>query len=466
MTEGPPYVLIIDDETDLLESLQKALHRKGFQVMTAASGAEGLALASRQMPQVIVVDLRMPEMDGLEVLAAFRQRDPDLPVVLITAFAAIHTAVAAVQQGAFDYIAKPFSNDQLEVVIRRALSHRALVEENRRLHQQVREQEAFSGIVGSSVAMRRVLALVEKVAASDANVFITGESGTGKELVAKAIHQASARNRRTFVPIDCAALPETLLESELFGYEKGAFTGAVQSKVGLMEHASGGTLFLDEVTELARSLQAKLLRALQERTIRRVGGTELRAVDVRILSASNRDLDTVVREGLFREDLLYRLQVVTIELPPLRDRTEDIPLLARYFFTQLSVQASKRLEGISSAAMMVLEAYQWPGNVRELRNVVERAITLTESTHITPLDLPPALLAAAEEAPGAESGVGEFQREKQGLIAQFEREYTQRLLEDVGGNVAEAARRAGMERPAFHRLMRKYAIEAAPYRRT
>ena len=418
------------------------------------------------MPQVIVVDLRMPEMDGLEVLAAFRQRDPDLPVVLITAFAAIHTAVAAVQQGAFDYIAKPFSNDQLEVVIRRALSHRALVEENRRLHQQVREQEAFSGIVGSSVAMRRVLALVEKVAASDANVFITGESGTGKELVAKAIHQASARNRRTFVPIDCAALPETLLESELFGYEKGAFTGAVQSKVGLMEHASGGTLFLDEVTELARSLQAKLLRALQERTIRRVGGTELRAVDVRILSASNRDLDTVVREGLFREDLLYRLQVVTIELPPLRDRTEDIPLLARYFFTQLSVQASKRLEGISSAAMMVLEAYQWPGNVRELRNVVERAITLTESTHITPLDLPPALLAAAEEAPGAESGVGEFQREKQGLIAQFEREYTQRLLEDVGGNVAEAARRAGMERPAFHRLMRKYAIEAAPYRRT
>jgi DNA-binding NtrC family response regulator len=330
----------------------------------------------------------------------------------------------------------------------------------------VREKEAFSAIVGSSAAMRRVLTLVEKVAAGDANVFITGESGTGKELVAKAIHRASARSARAFVPIDCAALPETLLESELFGYEKGAFTGAVQPKVGLMEHASGGTLFLDEVTELARGLQAKLLRALQERTIRRVGGTDLREVDVRILSASHRDLEAVVREGLFREDLLYRLQVVTIELPPLRERSEDIPLLARHFFTQLTVQTSKRLEGISSAAMMVLEAYQWPGNVRELRNVIERAITLTESTHITPLDLPPALLTAVEEAPSGESGAGEFQREKQGLIAQFEREYTQRLLEEVGGNVAEAARRAGMERAAFHRLMRKYAIEAAPYRRS
>lgn len=465
MTGPRARVLVIDDEPDLLDGVRKVLERKGFRVSTASSGRDGLALAIAEPPDVVLVDVRMPGMDGLAVLDHLRRHDADLPVVLITAFATAHTAITAVKEGAFDYIAKPFSNDQLELVLRRALEHRRLVEENRRLLEQVRGAESFASIVGASPPMRRVLTLVEKVASSDANVLVVGESGTGKELVSRAIHRASVRRPRPFVPVDCAALPENLLESELFGYEKGAFTGASQSKAGLLESASGGTLFLDEVAELATPLQSKLLRALQERTIRRLGGTAEQDVDIRIVSATNRDLDARVRDGQFREDLYYRLKVVTIELPALREREGDIPLLAQHFFNELSSRTPKQLEGLSSAAMMILESYSWPGNVRELRNAIERAITLTESTHITPLDLPPALLAAAESLETAGATAGEFQHEKQALIARFERDYLERKLAETDGNVAEAARRAGMERPAFHRLMRKYGIEAGPFRK-
>jgi DNA-binding NtrC family response regulator len=408
----------------------------------------------------------MPDMDGLAVLKALNQQNSELPIILMTAFATVHTAVAAVKHGAFDYVAKPFSNEQLELVLRRALEHQRLVEENRRLQARVREKEVFTAIVGASAPMRRVLTVIEKVAASDANVLILGESGTGKELVARAIHQASARGSRPFVPVDCASLPENLLESELFGHEKGAFTGATQPKLGLMEHVSGGTLFLDEVTELAPGLQSKLLRALQERTIRRVGGTEFREVDIRVVSASNRDVDARVRENKFRDDLLYRLKVIAVELPPLREREGDIPLLARHSFDELKSQTSKQLEGISAAAMMILESYSWPGNVRELHNVIERAIALTESTHITPLDLPPSLLASVERSEESGAGLGDFQREKQALIARFERDYIERMLRETEGNVAEAARRSGMERAAFHRLMRRCGIDAGLYRRT
>lgn len=465
MRESIPRVLVIDDEPDLLDSIRKVLERKKYEVSTALSGREGLALVSTFSPDVVLVDLKMPDMDGLFVLKTLAEQERDLPVILMTAFATVQTAVAAVRQGAFDYIAKPFSNDQLELVLQRALERQRLLEENRRLQARVRENEAFTSIVGTSEPMRRVLAMVEKVAASDANVFIWGESGTGKELVARAVHRASGRSHRPFVPVDCAALPENLLESELFGHEKGAFTGATQTKVGLMEYASGGTLFLDEVAELDPGLQSKLLRALQERTIRRVGGTVLRDVDIRIVSASNRDLDALVRDGKFREDLFYRLKVIAVELPPLRDRDGDIPLLARHFFEALKSETSKQLEDISSATMMILESYRWPGNARELRNVIERAITVAESNHITPLDLPPALLAAVEGAEEPEGELGDFQREKQALVARFERDYIERMLRETEGNVAEAARRSGMERAAFHRFMRRYGVDAGVYRK-
>ncbi len=460
----PASVLVIDDEQDLLDSLRKALGRKGFQVSTARSGRDGLALFPTVRPDVVLVDLRMPQMDGLAVLHAVREQDPNLPVILITAFATVQTALAAVKEGAFDYLAKPFSNDEVELVLRRALDHRRLIEENRRLLERVHGKEIFAAIIGRSAPMRRLLTLVEKVAASDTNVLIVGESGTGKELVAQAIHAASARRDRPFVPVDCAALPENLLESELFGYEKGAFTGASSSKVGLLEFASKGTVFLDEVTELAPSLQSKLLRAMQEKTVRRLGGTALKEVDFRIISATNCDLEARVRDGGFRDDLYYRVKVVTVELPPLRLREGDIPLLAQHFFDQLKTETAKHLEGISSAAMMILESYSWPGNVRELRNVIERAITLSESTQITLLDLPSALLEAVEGPEESGVGSGDFQHEKHALITRFERDYVERTLRETAGNVAEAARRAGMERPAFHRLMRKYAIDAAPYR--
>jgi DNA-binding NtrC family response regulator len=464
VTESDAALLAIDDEQDLLDSLRKVLGRKGFQVTTALSGPEGLALVPTVQPEVVLVDLKMPGMDGRGVLQALRKQDPNLPVILMTGFATVQTALAAVKEGAFDYLAKPFDNDQLELVLRRALEHRRLVEENQGLQERVRQKEAFSSIVGESAAVRRLLALVEKVAASDVNALIVGESGTGKELVARAIHGASAARQRHFVPVDCAALPENLLESELFGYEAGAFTGANRSKVGLFEHASQGTLFLDEVTEMPLALQSKLLRALQERSIRRLGGTEIRSVDVRILSATNRHVDNLVAEGRLREDLYYRLKVVTIEVPPLRQRDNDIALLAKHFFDELRGRTPKPLEGISSAAMMMLESYSWPGNVRELRNAIERAVTLTEATYITPLDLPSAVLAAVEDTPETETGQGHFQQDKHTVISRFERDYVDRMLRDTEGNVAEAARRAGMERPAFHRLMRGHRIDAAPYR--
>lgn len=464
MTGPRPKLLAIDDERLLVEGLEKVLEKRGFDVRFALSGKEGLEQLANDIPDVVLVDLRMPEMDGLEVLREIRKKHPELPVIVMTAYATVQTAVSAVKEGAFDYIAKPFTNDQVEIVLRRALDHSRLVTENVHLRSQVRAKEAFKALMGVSPAMKRLVEELEKVASSEANVFIYGESGTGKELVARALHEASSRRQRRLVPLDCAALPENLLETELFGHEKGAFTGAVQSKMGLMEHASGGTLFLDEITELAPALQAKLLRAIQEKTIRRVGGTTERLVDVRVVSASNVDLEKAVSEGKFREDLFYRVQVIRLDLPTLRERSGDVALLATHFLDELKKRSGKAIDGISSAAMMVLESYSWPGNVRELRNTIERAIALTDARQIAALDLPAAMLTEVERSADESKAVGAFQKEKQALIAGFERDYIRRRLEEAGGSVAEAARHSGMERPAFHRLMRRHGIDAASYR--
>ena len=459
-------VLVIDDEEELVESIRKVLEKRGYDVECAFDGREGLEKLAETDPDVVLVDLRMPVMDGMDVLRSIGKMDTTPPVIVMTAYATVQTAVTAVKEGAFDYISKPFSNDQLELVIRRAIDHSRLVDENQLLKAQARAQKAFAGIIGVSSPIKRLLEELQKVAGSEANVFIYGESGTGKEVVARALHQASSRREHPFVPLDCAALPENLLETELFGHEKGAFTGAVQSKIGLMEHASGGTLFLDEVAELAPGVQSKLLRAVQEKTIRRVGSTSERKVDVRILSASNKDLEKAVADGEFREDLFYRLQVIALKLPPLRERTGDIPLLAMHFFDELKKRAGHPVDNISSAAMMVLESYSWPGNVRELRNTIERALALTESRQIAVLDLPATMLAQVEHGNGGATPLGEFQKEKQEVIIHFERDYLERTLNESQGNVAEAARRSGMERPVFHRLMRKHGIEASAYRRT
>ncbi len=456
-------VLVVDDEADMVETCRKILERKGLVVVAATDSRAALEMIREQVFDLIVADLRMPGMDGLELLREAKKISPTTALIIITAYATIETALKAVREGAFDYIPKPFSMAQLEVAVERGLEHRRLVEENRRLERMLREEYDFSRIIGTTPQIAEVLDTVAKVVETDVNVLVCGESGTGKELIARSIHANSPRRGHAFVPIDCASLPETLLESELFGNEKGAFTGAVAMRPGLIEHAQGGTLFLDEIGDLTPAVQVKLLRVLQERQFRRIGGRDLIDADVRVISATHRDLEEMVRQKLFREDLFYRLNVVTIVLPPLRSRADDIPLLAQHFLDEFRRKAKKNVEGVSSAATMLLRRYRWPGNVRELRNAIERAASLAAGNQITPLDLPDALLDSPE-AGTSFSIETTFQGSKRHVIEEFEREYIERCLRQTHGNVSEAAAQAGLQRSAFHRLMKRYGISAAAFR--
>lgn len=454
-------VLVVDDEVDMLRACQKILERKSYTVLTATDGPQALELLQQEPVDVAVVDLRLPSMSGLEVMRAALRLNPETAVLIITAYATVDTAVQAVRDGAFDCIPKPFSMEQLEVAVDRSVAYRQLVEQNRRLQRELRSSYQFEKVVARSTPMSAVLDLVRKVAPTEANVLLRGESGTGKELIAHCLHAASPRSQNAFVPLDCASLPETLLESELFGYERGAFTGATSSRVGLLETANGGTLLLDEIGDLSPNLQAKLLRVLQERQYRRVGGRQLAEVDVRLISATNRGLEEMLRQGAFREDLFYRLKVVSIQLPPLRERPTDIAPLAQFFLNECPDTARKGVRGISSAALLVLQNYSWPGNVRELKNTICRALSLTESNQITPLDLPPELL----EAVGPQIRLaGRFREAKQRIVDQFERSYLEQLLADAGGNVSRAARQAGMKRSALHRLLRKHNLHPTRFR--
>ena len=409
----------------------------------------------------------MPEIDGLALLRRAHELDPALPVVVITAFATIESAVAAVKEGAFDYLPKTFSLDQLTIVVERALRQRKLTLENRNLREQLQTVLGLENVVGRSPVMAQVFELVKKAARSEANILIFGESGTGKELIARAVHANSPRAAQAFVPVDCASLPENLLESELFGHEKGAFTGAVRAKPGLMEVASGGTLFLDEIGEMPVSLQVKLLRALQERQIRRVGGTVLIDVDVRIVSATNRDLREAAAKGQFREELYYRVNVIEIQLPPLRERAGDVRLLAHAF---LKRYGQDRVHGYDDDAMAILEGYAWPGNVRELQNVVERACALAEGETITRRDLPEHVAAGGGRPSGAgashsaieshlagTTGIG-LKEAKDRWMAVLEASYLKELLERNAGNISAAAKAAGIDRKTFHRLINKHQI--------
>ena len=460
-------VLVVDDEPDMVENCARILKRAGLQCLTATDPRRALALVETERPDLLLTDVKMPGMDGLELLRRARELDPALPVVFITAFATIESAVAAIKDGAFDYLPKNFSVEQLRVAVERGLRQRELQLENRNLRDQLQGTLGFENILGRSPAMAKVFELVRKAARSEANILVIGESGTGKELIARAIHANSPRAAQPFVPVDCASLPEQLLESELFGHEKGAFTGAVKGKRGLMEVADRGTLFLDEIAEMPVALQVKLLRALQERQLRRVGGTATIDVDARVVSATNRDLRAAVAKGQFREELYYRVNVIEIPLPPLRDRAGDVRLLAHAF---LKRYGGERVRAFEEAALGTLEAWAWPGNVRELQNVVERACALADGDRVGRPDLPDYLVqgrglraAGAAPAAGAALPAGAtadlpLKDAKEKWMQVLEAAYLRDLLERHGGNISAAAKAAGIDRKTFHRLINKYQI--------
>jgi len=459
-------VLVVDDEPDMVENCARILKREGYEVLTATDPRRGLVMLESERPDLLLTDLKMPEIDGMALLRRARELDSALPVIMITAFATIESAVAAVREGAFDYLPKTFSVDQLHVAVDRALRHRGLQRENRNLKDQLAQIYGLENIVGRSPAMSRVFELVRKAARSEANILVIGESGTGKELIARAIHANSPRAAQPFVPVDCASLPEQLLESELFGHEKGAFTGAVRSKPGLVEVAHGGTVFLDEIAELPVALQVKLLRALQERQIRRVRGTGLLDVDVRLVYATNRDLREATAKGQFREELYYRVNVIAIQLPPLRERAGDVRLLVQAFLTRYG---DGRINDIEAEAMATLERYPWPGNVRELQNVVERACALTEGERITSRDLPDYVLGseASVRAPDTVTAVAmpepradlTLKDAKDRWMAVLEASYLRQVLARHDGNISAAAKAAGIDRKTFHRLINKHSLK-------
>jgi two-component system response regulator HydG len=459
-------VLIVDDELDMVDNCVRILGRTGYECVPATDPRRALDLLESERPDVLLTDLKMPGMDGMALLRRARELDPTLPVIVVTAFATIESAVAAIKEGAFDYLPKNFSVEQLRVAVERAARHRGLQVENRNLRAQLQQALGLENIIGASPAMTQVFELVKKAARSEANILVVGESGTGKELVARAIHANSPRAAQAFVPVDCASLPEQLLESELFGHEKGAFTGAVRSKPGLMEVAHRGTLFLDEIAELPATLQVKILRALQERQIRRVGGTALVDVDVRLVSATNRDLREAVGKGQFREELYYRVNVIAIKLPPLRDRTGDVKLLAHVF---LKKYGQGRITGVDEGAMRALESYPWPGNVRELQNIIERACALAEGESVTRRDLPEHVLAppGAVTPPAAASVTDQaltsgadlsLKDAKERWLQVLEASYLRDLLDRHDGNISAAAKAAGIDRKTFHRLINKYQL--------
>ena len=450
----------------MVENCVRALERAGYRCVGTSEPRHALGLLETESPDVLLTDLKMPEIDGMALLRRAHELDAALPVIMITAFATIESAVSAVREGAFDYLPKNFSVEQLRMSVERALRHRDLQVANRNLRGQLQQTLGFENIIGASPAIRQVFELVRKAARSDANILVLGESGTGKELIARAIHANSPRAEQAFMPVDCASLPEHLLESELFGHEKGAFTGAVGRKHGLMEVAHRGTLFLDEIGELPQTLQVKLLRALQERQIRRVGGTSLIDVDVRLVSATNRDLRESGATRQFREELFYRINVIAIHLPPLRERAGDTKLLAHAF---LKRYGKDRITQIDEAAMLALEAYAWPGNVRELQNIIERACALADGPVVTRRDLPDHLLLTPSTAPTATDlpvppdalAAGRdlpLKDARERWLHVLEASYLRALLERHGGNISTAAKTAGIDRKTFHRLINKHEI--------
>ena len=448
---GAPTILVADDDRVARDLLAEALGHEGYAVRSAGGGEECVRLAESHAFDVALVDLRMPDLDGVSVLTRLAAIQPDLPVVILTAFATIETAIGAMNAGAYDYLSKPFRMEEIKVVVRRALELRRLARENLQYRQELHARLGFESLVGQSPQMVEIYKLVARVAQLDTTVLIQGETGTGKELVARAIHRASARADRPFVVVDCAALPEALFESELYGHERGAFTGAFTARRGLLETSTGGTCFLDEIGELAPPLQAKLLRTLQDRVIRRVGGNDTIPVNVRIVAATNRELEKLTAEGAFREDLYYRLNVVTIAVPSLRERATDIPLLAQHFLEKFAHATGRPIRRLAPEALALLTAYHWPGNVRELEHVIERASALSASETLLPDDFPPHLRHEAERAPRLPAANMSLEDVK--------RWYVNKVLEEAGGNKVRAADMLGIDRRTLYRILDRQASD-------
>ncbi len=446
-------ILIVDDDQNMCDLLTADLGRSGFQVTAVTAADQAIARLAGTSFDAVVTDLNMREVNGLELCERIHSGHTDLPVIVITAFGSLETAVAAIRAGAYDFVTKPFDTDQLVLILNRALQLRALQDEVKRLRQKVASTERFPGILGESTAMKRVLELVGRIAESDVSVVITGETGTGKELIARALHAASRRKEGPFVPVNCGAVPETLLESELFGHVKGAFTDAKAARKGLFLEAHGGTLFLDEIGAMPLTVQAKLLRAIQERRVRPVGGDKEVEFDVRFVAATNRDLEQAVEEGTFRDDLLYRINVVNINLPPLRMRGNDVLLLAQQFTSDFARQAGKQITGLSGNTAERLLGYSWPGNIRELRNCMERAVALAHYTEITPEDLPDRIRTCTQgpRGPMFVDDPTEFVP-----LHEVERRYILRVLEAAQGNKTLAAEILGLDRKTLYRKLEQY----------
>jgi DNA-binding NtrC family response regulator len=458
-------VLVVDDKENMLKLFGRILG-DGYSVTTASDGARALALLAEESFDVVVTDLRMPGADGFQVLQATKQRSPETEVILMTAYASVSDAVEAIRQGAYDYLQKPFDPDAAVLVVARALERKRLKEQAASLRREVQGVYGFANIIGKSPRMRDAFQQIEQAARHDITVLLLGETGTGKELVARATHYASARKDGPFVPVNCGALPSDLVESELFGHAKGAFTGAAGAKPGLFEEAQGGTLFLDEVGELPLPVQVKLNRALQEREIRRVGENAPTKVNVRVIAATHRDLKAEAQAGRFREDLFYRLHVFPVLLPPLRERREDVPLLAAHFLAKHCKAYQREVEVFEPEALRALVGYSWPGNVRELENVIERAIAVTACKRIALQDLPAELREPQGQGtlPAEELAKMSYREAIDSARDAASRAYLVALLRSTGGNVTRAAERAVMERESLHRLLRKFGVRSEDFK--
>ncbi|MBW1793585.1 MAG: sigma-54-dependent Fis family transcriptional regulator [Deltaproteobacteria bacterium] len=460
-------ILIVDDEKDMLALLRRIITGKTeHDVMTESDPLRAIEMIHREPFNLIITDLKMPKMDGIALLEEIKRIQPSSDVIIMTAYATIETAVEATRKGAFDYIAKPFRKERILLTLRRALDWQALARENVALRQSLEQQKAFPSIVGSSLAMMSILSRIKQVAKSMATILIQGESGTGKEVVAKAIHAYSDRRDKPLVTIDCTAIPEQIIESELFGHKKGAFTGAWNDKKGLVEEANKGTLFLDEVGELNTVMQAKLLRLLQEGEYKPVGGLNTRDADIRFVAATNHDLRQRIGEKKFREDLFYRLNVICFRLPALRERREDIPLLVHHFVEKYSKLNNRDIRDIEPKAMSMLMAREWPGNVRQLENVIERGVILCQSDRIRLEDLMPERTDSRPLPYFNEAIYGlPFREAKEAVIKAFHREYIQGVLQQNRGNISRAADQAGVQRQYLHRIMKHEKIDAEEFKK-
>ncbi len=448
-------LLIVDDEASMCEFLEIILEKNGYQVSSRQSARAAVKDIDTGTFDLVISDINMPEMSGLELLQLIKQKSPSTEVIMITAYASTDTAIQAMKRGAYDYITKPFNNDEILLTIKKALKNSQLQRENQRLQQELEKRYGFGNLIGKSPAMLKVYELIQRVAQTRANILVTGESGTGKELVARAIHYTGPRKDKPFVTVNCGAIPEQLMESEFFGHEKGSFTGAIKTRDGYFAAADGGTIFLDEIGEIPPALQVKLLRVIQEKSFMRVGSTVERAVDVQVLSATNRDLESAVSEGSFREDLFYRLNVIKIDLPPLRERDSDIPLLARHFLQKYNQEYEHSIGDISQDAINILLNYSFPGNVRELENIIERGVIMETGESITPASLPPSLTRPAINGTRVGLRLPAEGLDLEKTLAELEHQLINQALERCDHNKTKAAKLLGLSFRSFRYRLEK-----------